>query len=128
MFFYGITFGPFIFKKVNRGRLVSLTTRAVSLIYRAHLRALPDGGLHLRGICSGGFSGGRVLLHLPATQAAHTAAHPLLTAQSGRNHPHDPHHSPSQPAHAITPVQHGHHQLQLGGRRQLHPALLPGPG
>lgn len=94
---------------------------------RAHLRALSDGGLHLRGVCSGGFSGGRVLLHLPATQATHPAADPLLAAQSGRNHPHDLHHGSSQPAHAVPSVQHGHHQLQLSGRREFSPPLLPGP-
>ncbi|XP_072554105.1 protein shisa-3 homolog isoform X1 [Paramormyrops kingsleyae] len=97
---------------------------------RAHLRALPDGGLHLRGLRGGGLPGGRVLLHVSAAQATRSAAYPLLAAQlPGRDHPHDPDGGGAthQPAHAIPPVQHGHHQLGLGGRGQLHAPLLPGP-
>lgn len=64
-------------------------------------------------------------MHLPAAQAADPAAHSLLPAQlPGRNHPHDPHHrSPESPGPVAT-VQHGHHQLELGRRRQLHAEVL----
>ncbi|KAI1887426.1 hypothetical protein AGOR_G00190170 [Albula goreensis] len=39
--------------------------------------------------------------------------------------------APAQPAHALPPVQHGHHQLQLRrgrGRGRVCAAVLPGPG
>ncbi|XP_046880931.1 protein shisa-3 homolog isoform X1 [Hypomesus transpacificus] len=94
---------------------------------RAHLRAFPDGGLHLCGLRSGGLPGGRLLLHLPAAQAAHPTAHPLLPPQlSGRDHPHDPHHCTPQPAHPLAPVQHRHHQLQLRRGWRLPTTLFPG--
>ena len=93
---------------------------------RARLRSLPDGGKHLRRLRHRRLSGGRLLLHLPAAQAADPAAHPLLPAQlPGRDHPHDPHHRPPEPPRPVATVQHGHHQLQLGRRRQLHAEVLP---
>lgn len=92
---------------------------------RARLRPLPHGGKHLRGLRHRRLPGGRLLLHMPAAQAAHPAAHPLLPAQlPGRNHPHDPHLGSPEPAGTVATVQHGHDQLQLGRRRQLHAEVL----
>lgn len=92
---------------------------------RARLRPLPHGGKYLRRLRHHRLPGGHLLLHLPAAQAADPAAHSLLPAQlPGRNHPHDPHHGSPEPARAVTAVQHGHHQLQLGRGRQLHAEVL----
>lgn len=108
--------------------IVSVSNHVFFHLDRAHLRALSYGGLHLRGVRGCRISGGCVLLHLPATQTAHPAADPLLAAQSGGNHSHDPNHSSAQPPDTIPAVQHGHHQLQLSGGRELPPSLLSGPG
>lgn len=62
------------------GFLLTDPNLPVSSALRAHLRPLPDGGQHLRGLRGGGLSGGGLLLHLPAAQAADPAANPLLPA------------------------------------------------
>lgn len=92
---------------------------------RARLRPLPNGGKHLRRLRRGWLPGGRLLLHLSAAQAADPAAHSLLPAQlPGWNHPHDPHHRSPESPRSVATVQHGHHQLQLSRRGQLHAEVL----
>lgn len=87
---------------------------------RARLRALPHGGKHLHCLHCGRLSGRRLLLHLPAAQAADATAHSSLPAQlPRRDHPHDPHHRSAEPPRSVATVQHSHHQLQLGRRQQL---------
>lgn len=76
-----------------------LAPLSILFLCSAHLRALPDRGLGLRGVRFVGFGGRRVLLPLPPTQTG---------AQRGRRsspgvHPHD-----DLEGLVVASVQHGH--------------------
>lgn len=95
--------------------------------HRARLRALPHGGQHLHRLCGGRLPGGSLLLHLLAAQTADPTAYSLLPAQlPGWDHPHDPHHRAPEPPCPVATVQHSHHQLKFGRRRQLHAEVFSG--